>query len=138
MKKFFLTLAALIAVTTMFSQTEASAGMRHMHHFKHFKKPPTGVSSNGGMSGAGYYALGGAFCTAGTLIVTASIVGNTQHRELSQEEAVTALTTCFVPPSILLACNSPWATNNSLPVSVRRIARNRQNVFCGGLTFPAN
>lgn len=135
MKKLFLMLAA-IAGLYAFSANDASAqriivgggGGERI------------VGGGGGVPTVGLWLGGSAVCTAGTLIVAATIVGNTQGRELSQEEAATALVTCFVPPAYLLACNSVWRENNSLPpVTTRRgkrvvDPRHRRNVFCDGLT----
>ncbi len=134
MKKFFLMLAA-IASLYAFSANDASAqriiigggGERILG------------GGGGGVPGVGIWVGASTVCTAGTLIVTGTIVGNTQGRELSQEEAATALVTCFIPPAILLACNSAWRENNSLPpVTTRRgkrvvDPRHRRNVFCEGI-----
>lgn len=133
MKKFLLVLAA-IAGTFALVSTEASAQQR-------VPVPTTDVRvGGGGVPGVGVWVGSSTLCTAGTLIVTATIVGNTQGRELSQEEAATALVTCFLPPAWLIACNSEWRYNNSLPpqtVRNRRVRqpdpRHRENVFCAGL-----
>lgn len=97
-------------------------------------KPNPQVPGSSGLSAGAQYLLGGTFCTAGTLIIGAAFIGNTQHRELSQEEAVTALTTCFMPPLILVSCNSDWQYNNSLSPATRRAAQKRHNIFCNGFS----
>lgn len=97
------------------------------------------TGGGGGIPGGGAWVGGSTLCTAGTLIVAAIVVGDTQGRELSREEAATALVTCFIPPAWLIACNSAWRTNASLPVATadrrrhRPDPRHRDNVFCAGL-----
>ncbi len=144
MKKLFLMLAAIAGLFVLSAQNEASAFVRHFHHFhkmKVVKTPPTphyDTPNSGGPSAGFYYVAGSTVCTAGTLIIAGSVVGNRQRRQLSQEEAATALVTCFAPPAILLACNSTWQTNNSLPPQTGNYRRNRayrNNVFCNGLTY---
>lgn len=135
MRKFLPVLAAIAGSFALIS-TEASAQQRIV--------VPTidvrGGGGGGGVPGVGVWVGSSTLCTAGTLIVAATIVGNTQGRELSQEEAATALVTCFLPPAWLIACNSEWRYNNSLPpqtVRNRRVRqpdpRHRENVFCAGL-----
>lgn len=129
MRKIVLMLAAIVSLSA-FSANDASAqrvivgggGERTV--------------GGGGVPNVGLWLGASTVCTAGTLIVAATVVGNTQHRELSQEEAATVLVTCLMPPAYLLACNSVWRENNSLPpVTTRRgqrvvDPRHRRNVFC--------
>jgi len=123
MKKLIVTFAALVGAFVLAAQNPASATYIPCH-------PSGPIVTSSGLSGASGYFLGGTFCTASTLIIAATIIGNSRHRELSQEEAATALVTCFFPPALLLACNSAWRVNNSLPPSVRRLGRHRLNALC--------
>ena len=133
-------LAAIAGLFAISAQNEASAlarHVRHLHKVKVVKTPNYNTPNSGGPSAAFYYAAGSTACTAGSLILAASIVGNNQHRELSQEEAMTALVTCFAPPAIFIACNAGWQNNNSLPqTGTSRHARSyRNNVFCGAMPY---
>lgn len=81
-----------------------------MHHGWHPPKPPkpsTPAKASGGhhhgMGYVGYIP----FCAAAGTIVSAVIVGQTQHRELTTNEALGILGTCIFPPLALFYLAQP-------------------------------
>lgn len=113
-KAVVLASAALVAMTLWAAPAAAfsgfSEGMRHFrphhHHHHHFHKPPkapaapkerVGTGGKKGVSPLGQYVLFSTFCAAGSLIVQSAYVGETEHRELTSQEAFYTTGNCFIP-----------------------------------------
>ena len=67
--------------------------------------------------GFGAFIFAIPFCAAGGTLLHSAIVWNTQHRELTSEEATTDLFTCAFPPLFFINLMKPSA---SAPKPARR------------------
>lgn len=82
----------------------------HHHHWHHMKPPKPAKPVSGHHHGMGYVGYI-PFCAATGLIISGVYVGQTQHRELTTNEALGILGTCIFPPLALLYLAQQPSTN---------------------------